>query len=156
MPAVDEETLPESVLVEADLFISYLTRDQLEPYFGPVVDYSTQGKLRLLSCSELYDDVATALRSQKASLEEVGNFLQDMKTIPHDPLPVTADIAATAIDLYRTHGGSRKLHYFDSYHVATARIENFPLLTSDKYIISRSEQLGIKAIDVREIRLGQK
>lgn len=74
-----------------------------------------------------------------------------MKTIPHQSLPMNVDIAATAMELYHDHGGSRKLHYFDSFHAATARIEKLPLLTSDKYMIDQADKLGIQVLNARMI-----
>ncbi len=44
---------------------------------------------------------------------------------------------------FMKHGGSRKLHYFDSCHVATAKSYNSPLLTGDRYIMNHSSVLGV-------------
>ncbi len=145
------ETLPSPILAEADLFISYLTGDNLTPHFRQVVEAGQEGKLELLVSSEVYDDVVSALRSQKIPLETVAEFVRDMRAVPHSAVPVTMDIAATAVDLYLRHGGSRRLHYFDSFHVATSQLERLPLLTSDKYILAHASQLGIKAFDVRKL-----
>ncbi|TMI24597.1 type II toxin-antitoxin system VapC family toxin [Candidatus Bathyarchaeota archaeon] len=144
--------LPSPLLVEADLFISYLTSDHLVQHFRPVVDASLEGKLDLLVSSEVYDDVVACLRSQEVPLEKVRAFIQDMRAIPHTALPVTLDVAITALDLYVKHGGSRKLHYFDAFHVATSQLERLPLLTSDRYILEHSSRLGTKTIEVRGIR----
>lgn len=139
-------------MVEADLFISYLTSDHLVQHFRPVVDASLGGKLDLLVSSEVYDDVVAGLRSQEVPLEKVRGFIQDMRAIPHRALPVTLDVAVTAVELYTKHGGSRKLHYFDAFHAATSQLERLPLLTSDKYMLEHSSQLGTKTIDARSIK----
>lgn len=110
-----------------------------------------EGRLELLASSEVYDDVMSALRSQKVQLKTISDFIMDMRAIPHRTLPVTLDVAATAVSLYLKHGGSRKLHYFDSFHVATSQLEGRPLLTSDRYIIARASEMGIKAIDARSV-----
>ncbi len=144
-------TLPNPVLVEADLFISYLTGDALEPHFRRVVDSGLEGGLELVSSSEVYDDVVSALRSDKIPLGTIVNFLRDMVTIPHRALPVTVEIAASASDLYMRYGGRRKLHYFDSFHVATSEKEQIPLLTSDSYILDHSKEMNIRAIDPRTL-----
>ncbi len=138
-------------MVEADLFISYLTGDELTPHFQPVVDAGTEGSIELLASSEVYDDIISALRSQRVDLGTIMSFLRDLRAIPHHTIPVTLDVAATAIDLYSKHGGSRRLHYFDSFHVATSQLERIPMLTSDKYIIEHAERFGIKAIDARSV-----
>lgn len=138
-------------MVEADLFISYLTSDDLAVHFRPIVDMAVAGRLELIASSEVYDDVVSALRSQKVPLGTVGGFIRDMRTVPHIAIPVTLDVAAMAVELYHRHGGSRKLHYFDSFHVATSQLERLPLLTSDKYIIAHAGQFGIKAMDARSI-----
>lgn len=147
----NDRPLPSPLLVEADLFISYLTEDQLEPHFRVVVDASLEGTVELLSSSEVYDDIISALRSQGVALTTIRGFLADMKTIPHRALPVTLELATSALELYQKHGGSRKLHYFDSFHVATAQMETTPLLTSDRYILTHMDEMRIMAIDARKI-----
>jgi hypothetical protein len=63
--------------------------------------------------------------------------------------PVTSAIAINALMIYDRHGGPRRLHYFDAFHVATAKINDLSMITSDKYIIEHQKELGIKAIDLR-------
>ncbi len=104
-----------------------------------------------MSSSEVYDDVVSALRSDKIPLRTIQSFLRDMMTIPHRALPVTIEIATSALDLYLRHGGRRKLHYFDSFHVATSEKERIPLLTSDNYILDHSKDMNISAIDPRTL-----
>jgi ABC-type Zn uptake system ZnuABC Zn-binding protein ZnuA len=53
------------LLIEADLFISYLTGDELEPAFSKLVSDAEDGKVDLVASSEIYDDVATALRAKE-------------------------------------------------------------------------------------------
>jgi predicted nucleic acid-binding protein len=123
----------------------------LEPHFRKVVDTGLEGGLELVSSSEVYDDVISALRSDKIPPRTILSFLRDMMTIPHRALPVTVEIVASAMDLYLRHGGRRKLHYFDSFHVATSEKERIPLLTSDGYIIDHSKDMNIRAIDPRTL-----
>jgi len=92
------------------------------------------------------------LRSNGISLNKMIEFINAVSKIPHKPLPLDPKIVAQALKYYMEYGGPRKLHYFDSYHVATAKHYNLPLLTSDKYIISHSKELGIQAIDLRSIK----
>lgn len=115
------------------------------------MEASVNGSSELLVSSEVYDDVITALRSQEVPLKTVINFIRDMKAIPHRALPVTLDVALSALGVYREHGGSRRLHYFDSFHVATSQVEGLPLLTSDKYILSHADEFGIQTLDAREV-----
>lgn len=123
----------------------------MEPHFRKVVDTSLEGGLEIVSSSEVYDDVISALRSDKIPLGTILNFLRDMMTIPHRALPFTVEIAASAMDLYLKHGGRRRLHYFDSFHVATSEKEQIPLLTSDNYILDHSKDMNIKAINPRTL-----
>jgi len=139
--------LPQTLLVEADLFISYLIDDELASTFSRVVEEAARGATALLSSSEVYDDVVSALRSQGVPLEKTASFISDMSAVPHKALPVTVYIAEEALRLYISHGGPRKLHYFDAYHVATAKTHSLPLLTSDRYIIEHATSLGITALD---------
>ncbi|KXB05128.1 hypothetical protein AKJ48_00255 [candidate division MSBL1 archaeon SCGC-AAA261O19] len=143
--------IPERIMIDADLFISYLTEDELTPKFSKVVERANRGEVKLLATSELYDDVISALRSQKIGLDKILDFLSDMRAIPHESIPVTIGIARKALHLYSQHKGSRKLHYFDSFHVAAAGQQDLPLLTSDKYIIKHTTDLGIGVINAREL-----
>jgi len=144
-------SLPRTILIEAGLFISYLTGDDLEPLFSRVVEALNSGDVEAFASSEVYDDVISALRSQRIPLEKTLAFVADMRSIPHKALPVSVEIAAEALRTYIRHGGPRKLHYFDSYHVATARNQGLPLLTSDRYIVGHAEEMGVRALDVRKV-----
>ena len=115
------------------------------------MEHSLNGRLTLLASSEVYDDVISALRSQQTPLKTIHEFLKDMMIIPHKTLPMTVEIAASALDLYQKHGGRSKLHYFDSFHVATSEHERSPLLTSDRYILNHAREMSIKAIDPRTL-----
>ncbi len=144
--------LPPSLLVDADLFISYLTADWLEPLFALAVNEAKASATELLVSSEVYDEVITALSSQRVPIEKAIEFVIDMKKIPHKALTVTSDISAEALRVYREHGGPRKLHYFDSYHVATAKIYGISFLTSDKYVVKNAKRLGVDIIDARGLK----
>jgi len=84
-------------------------------------------------------------------LPKVIEFIEDIAKMPPEPLPLTPEIAAEALRLYEKHHGPRRLHYFDSYHIATARHYSLPLLTSDRYIITHSRELEARVIDLREL-----
>jgi predicted nucleic acid-binding protein len=143
--------LPEEVLVEADLFISYLTGDRFADKFDVLVEAGRAGTSSLLASSEVFDDIISALRSQHCTLGEAADFVADMHAIPFESLPVTASIAARAVELYDSHRGRGRLHYFDSFHVATAIHHGFPLATSDLYIIKNAHALGVEVVNVRHL-----
>ncbi len=115
------------------------------------MERSLNGRLTLLASSEIYDDVISALRSQQTPLKTIHEFVKDMMIIPHRTLPMTVGIAASALDLYQRQGGRSRLHYFDSFHVATAEHERAPILTSDRYILDHARDMNIKAIDPRTL-----
>ena len=94
----------------------------------------------------MYDDIVTALRSENAKLDTVIEVLKDTRKIPHETLPTTQEIAAEAMLLYSKFGGPRKLLYFDEFHVATAKIYDLPLVTSDRFVLQNSCSLGITTI----------
>ncbi len=77
--------------------ISYLAGDELEARFSKAVKMAESGEIRLLVCSEVWDDVTTALRSQGVSLEEVISFLSDMRAIPHESVSPDVEIATEAL-----------------------------------------------------------
>jgi len=140
--------LPSAVLVDADAFFSYLAGNSLSDHTEKLVSRAETGETRLHVSSEIYDDIVSALRSDKTPLNMVADFIGDMKIIPHDSLPVTVDVVQEALQVYRLHGGSRKLHYFDAYHVATAKIYNLPLVTSDRYILEHGHEFEIAVINL--------
>jgi predicted nucleic acid-binding protein len=145
--------LPEEVLVEADLFISYLTGDKFVEKFDLIVEAARAGSSKLFTSSEVFDDVISALRSQKRTLSEAANFVADMNAIPFESIPVTANVAVRAMELYAAYGGRGRLHYFDAFHVATAVQHSIPLATSDLYILRNAETLGVETVNIR--RLGK-
>jgi predicted nucleic acid-binding protein len=145
------EQLPTRVLADADVFFSYLVEDHLSDCSEKVISRADSGSLKLQVASEIYDDMITALRSSNTPIEVVVELLSDLLRIPHEVLPTSVEVAVEAMNLYSRYGGSRRLHYFDSFHVATAKSHDVPLITSDRFILRNSDQLGIAAIDLRKI-----
>jgi len=84
-------------------------------------------------------------------LEQVINVLTAIASIPHTPLPVTPAIAISALTLYMRHGGPRKIHYFDTFHVATARLHELRIITSDTYINEQQKNLGVTTFNLKEL-----
>jgi len=138
-------------MVEADLFFSYITADELANHSEKVVVAAGKGETRIHVCSELYDEIVSALRSDGVSIDNVVVFLDKICLVPHQPIPVTINIAMEALKLYRDHGGQRKLHYFDSFHVITAKHHSLPLITSDGYVLEHADEFGVEVIDLTEI-----
>jgi len=143
--------LPSKVLAEADFFFSYLTDDDLSLHSEKVVLAAGRGEIELYVCSEVYDELVSALRTGGASIDDVILFLNAMKIISHKPMLVTADLAYDALQLYKIYGGPRRLHYFDSFHVATARGYQLPLITSDEFIIEHKNEFNIDVMDLRKL-----
>ena len=140
---------PNIALLDADVFISYVAGDQLLPHSEKVVNQILDGSLEAHASSIVYDDIVTALRSKEMPLPRVIEVIAAMASIPHTVLPVDAATTINALRIYAKHGGPRRLHYFDSYHIATALRTHTPLITSDRYIIDNQAQLGITAVDLR-------
>jgi predicted nucleic acid-binding protein len=136
-------------LLDADVFISYIKGDEMVEHSESVVEAIMNGRLEAYISSMLFDDVITGLRSKGMEIGEVIKVILAIASINHTPFPITSSIAVNALMLYDRHGGSRRLHYFDAFHVATAKINDLPMVTSDKYIIEHKKELGIKAIDLR-------
>lgn len=145
------DRLPDTVLIDADVLFSYLVADKLVLQSEKLLSRSNEGLVRLLAASEVYDDIITALRSSGTAVELVIQLLTDLRKIPHEVLPTTLDVALEAAYLYSRHGGSRKLHYFDAFHVATAKQHELPLVTSDRYILRHSSELGITSLNLERL-----
>ena len=138
------------LLLDTCVFLHYLFGDKLADKAEILVRLAVQGKVTLAVSSEAYDDAITAFRSKGVKNSIILDVLEKWASIPHQVLPATIEIAMEALKLYNRYGGRRKLHYFDSFHVATAKHYNLPLVTSDKYIIDNSEKLGINVLDLRK------
>jgi len=138
-------------LLDADVFISYIKGDELADHAEKVIKSIIEGRLEAFVSSMLYDDVISGLRSKGMEIGEVVQVLTAMASIPHGSLPVTCAIAISALTLYIRHGGPRKIHYFDTFHVATARLHGLPIITSDTYINEQKRNLGITAFSLRKL-----
>lgn len=139
------------MLLDADVFISYIGgSDNLTVFSERAVEEILSEKIQARVSGIIYDDVITALRSKMVPLEDVIKFLAGMASIPHVSLPLNPSISVNAMSLYAQFGGSRKLHYFDSFHVATAAQLGLPLVTSDLFIIENGDRFGISVVDLRE------
>ena len=137
--------LPRVLLGDTDLFFFYLKGGRYESQAEEVVKAADSGEITLKTSSEVYDDAISAIRSDGASMDLAHSFVSDMRSVPHTALPMSADIAEHAVGLYLQHAGRRRLSYFDSFHVATARSYGIPLLTSDAYIIENAGTFQIEA-----------
>ena len=140
------------LLLDTCVFLHYLLGDQLADKAEILVKLALQGKVTLTVSSEAYDDAITAFRSKGVKTGTILDILEKWASIPHQTLPTTIEIAIEALELYNQYGGRRKLHYFDAFHVATAKHYNLPLVTSDKYIIDNTEKLDVKVINLRKIQ----
>jgi predicted nucleic acid-binding protein len=143
--------LPSNILIDADVLFSYLVSDELSSRAEKLLERADRGLLKLRAASEIYDDIITALRTESTGMRAVTELLSDLRTLPHEPLPTTLDVASEAMTLYAHYGGARRLHYFDSFHVATAKVFDLPLVTSDRFILENKEKLGIAVLDLRKI-----
>jgi len=143
--------VPTRMVADTDLFISYLRGDEFSDKAQTVIDWALAEKTSLLVSSEMHDDLITAYRTGGYKPNEVKNILLDLRAIPYDVMPLTLNVAILAMDLYSRYGGGRKLHYFDSFHVATAATIGEPLITSDEFILENAKDLGIGTTDLKEI-----
>jgi predicted nucleic acid-binding protein len=139
------------LLLDADVYFSYIRGDALSPHAANVVASIKRGEIEPCVSSILFDDMVTALRSKQVDKEDIRSALLAVASIGCTPLPITPAIALTSLDLIEIHGGSRRLHYFDAYHVATAIHGSLPILTSDKYILENQAGLEVTALDLRKM-----
>ncbi len=140
-----------AILVDTCVILHYLLGDDLADNTERFIRDIVKGSLEAYFISEAYDDAITGLRSKGVSDDVILDTLEKWASIPHKVLPITPTIAIEALKIYRQHGGPRKLHYFDAFHVAGAKYYGLPLLTSDKYVINHSKELSIEAIDLRNL-----
>jgi predicted nucleic acid-binding protein len=144
----EDRAQPRILLGDTDLFFFFLRGGVFEGQAAIVIAAAEDGRLIIRTSSEVYDDAVSAIRAGGASLELANDFVADMKSIPHTSLPMSAEIAERALQLYRSNGGRRRLSYFDSFHVATAMRYDLPMLTSDRFIIQNAPDLGMVALDL--------
>lgn len=136
------------LLGDTDLFFFFLRGGRLEVQAEKVVTAAENRSVILRTSSEVYDDAITAIRADGISIDIALEFVSDMKSIPHVAFPMSAEIAEEAMGLYKSHGGRRRLSYFDSLHVATAKRFDVAFLTSDRYVLENSLALGVEAVDL--------
>ena len=106
----DEGNNLDSVMLsDTDLFFFYLKGGKFSSQAEIAIKRATSGSLELRTSSEVYDDAISAMRADGVPLSKVRDFISDMKSIPHKPLPMSAEIAEEASVLYLKHGGRRKL-----------------------------------------------
>ena len=151
MRSLSRREMGRKVLLDTCIILHYLLGDELADNAERIIKLIIDGELKAYFSSEAYDDAITGLRSKGVDLNVIIDLLEKWASIPHEVLPVTPEIAIDALNLYRMYGGSRKLHYFDAFHVATARYYDVPLITSDKYIIENQRELGVEVVDLRSI-----
>jgi predicted nucleic acid-binding protein len=138
-------------LLDADVFISYISGDELADHAEKAVKYIVEDALEAFVSSMLYDDVISGLRSKGMDIQEAIQVLTAIASIPHTSLPVTPAIAISALTLIMKHGAPRKIHYFDTFHVATATLHELPIITSDTYINQHQNTLGVTTFDLKEL-----
>jgi predicted nucleic acid-binding protein len=129
-------------------FFYFLRGGVFEKQAKEAIRRAEAGTLVLRTSSEVYDDAIVALRSDGLPLEGARAFVSDMRSIPHTPAPMNAQIASDALSLYIEFGGRGRLSYFDSFHVATAKSLGLELLTSDGYINRNAKKLGVRNLDL--------
>ena len=138
-------------LIDSDVFISYIKGDEMIEPSERVINAITNGRLEARISSMLFDDITTGLRSKGMEISDVIKAILAIASINHISLPVTSAIAVTALMIYERHRGPGRLHYFDAFHVATAKINDMQMITSDRYIIENQRALGIKAVDLKTL-----
>jgi len=141
------------LLLDTCVFLHYLLGDELAKHAEQLIAGAVRGEVSLAASSEAYDDAITAFKSKGVKAEVIASILEKWASIPHETLPVTVEVAIEALRLYERHRGPRGLHYFDAFHVATAKYYELPLVTSDRYIVEHADELGVEVIDLREIPL---
>lgn len=145
------EGLKGKFLLDSDVFLSYIKGNELADHAEKIIKPILDGALEAYVSSILYDDVISGLRSKTMGLSAIIEVLTAIASIPHSPLPITPSIAISALTIYMQHGGPRKLHYFDAFHVATARLNELPMITSDQYINKHKTNLGITTLNLRTL-----
>jgi predicted nucleic acid-binding protein len=132
------------------VFFFFLRGGRLEEQASDVIRRASAGTITLRTSSEVYDDAITAIRSEGQPLRVAREFVSDMRSVSHSPVPMSAQIAADALSLYEAFGGRGRLSYFDSFHVATAKSLDMSLLTSDRYVIRNARRLGVRALNLAD------
>ena len=142
---------PQTYLVDTDLFFFYLRGVELGQHAERLIERASAGDVVLRTSSELYDDTISSIRGRGNPLEIALQFVADMKTIPHEAVAVSAEIAEEALRLYGAFGSSRRLHYFDAFHVATGKRYDLSLVTSDGCILEHQADLKIVAKNLADL-----
>jgi len=137
-------------LVDADFFFSYFGSDQYTEHAKRLFNKIIQKEITIEVASELFDDLINGYRADGFPLEDICDIIEAIKSTNLKVIPSTPTIVLEAMRWYIKHKGSRKLHYFDSFHVATAIHSNHKnLITTDSYIHKIAEEAKINVIHLR-------
>ncbi|MBS7288786.1 MAG: PIN domain-containing protein [Candidatus Freyarchaeota archaeon] len=140
-----------TIVADTNLFISHLAGDENAEYADRILEEAEEGRLKIYASSIVVDDIITAYRSQGYTIRQVVDVLRALQTITFEVLPLPVSVALEAMKIYEKHGGARKLHYFDAFIVATAKIQvKAPIATTDKYILENQQELQVQAIGLKE------
>ncbi|MFQ6123140.1 MAG: PIN domain-containing protein [Candidatus Heimdallarchaeota archaeon] len=145
------KTLETKVLIDADVLIAYLADNALADHSAILIEKANTDQITLIGSPELYMDIITAYKSQGTTNSQIIRILGDLAAIKHKCMNSTLGISISALKYYSLYGGPRKLHFFDAFHVATARKYAFPLVTSDKFILQYANRMNIEVINLESI-----
>jgi len=145
------KTIQTKVLIDADVIIAYLVDNALADHSAILIERANKDQIKLIGSPEFYMDIITAYKSQGTTNSQIIRILEDLAAIKHKCVYSTLDISISALKYYSQYGGPRKLHFFDAFHVATARKYAFPLVTSDKFILQYAKRMKIEVINLKSI-----
>ncbi|MFQ5711023.1 MAG: type II toxin-antitoxin system VapC family toxin [Candidatus Geothermarchaeales archaeon] len=134
------------MLIEADILFAHIKKsDPLKEAAEKVLRRILDRDLRVEASSEVVDEVVIWHKSRGYVADHIKTVLSLISAIPIDYVPLTPEIAITALILTEEHG----LSYFDSFHAATA------ISRPDKTIISSDEVFdgvpGLRRIHPRDL-----
>ncbi len=141
------------MVVEADFLFGLSARDKLHPYVVRVLELCRRGVVGIVVSGAAPLEVALVLLSRGFSLDVVSRVLELMESKlaeygANNFANLDCSIVAEALKLRTSYP---QLTFFDSIHVATAKVNGFALATSDSVLQQVARSLGVECLELRDL-----
>lgn len=149
-------------LIDTDFILGLHNINSLKTYAGYIMDYVFNKDVKLFASSIIFIDlIQVYIDREELKREEAIRRLEILKEITDDLdlkiIPLSFNIIIKDLQyrkMFEFEPTKRKtgIDRNDSFHVATAKIYNLEFITSDKFIRKHQDSLGIKVINLKNIK----
>ena len=141
------------VVVESDFLFGLSARDRLHPYVVRVLELHRRGVVSVVVAGAAPLEVALVLLSRGFGLDVVSRVLELMrsKLAEYGASRFASIDCSTVAEALRLRASYPQLTFFDSIHVATAKVSGYTLVTSDGVLQQVARSIGVDCVELREL-----